>query len=970
MNRIHILAASSTIALLAAVPAFAQTASEGADIIVTGTRVGSTITDAPAPIQIITGEQIRASGEINMQDVLQRNPTLGASGFTRTNSNFDLQNAGVASINLRNLGADRTLVLIDGKRVVPGIAGRSAVNINMIPTQFLDRVDVMTGGTSSVYGADAVAGVVNFVLKDRFEGIQIGAQTGISSRGDGAEHAFDITGGTTFSGGRGSLMGHFSYTRQDEVMLGARSTEAGSMAIDQTSLGYLNGNDADLFKPTISQSGYNNDGTYYADNLIFTYNGDQLVQGGKKFNRSDYRYLAIPTDRYLGALRGSYEFSSAATAYFDAAYAETRVRTQTEAFPLSTAYLTDSGQIPVESMINGVLTRHAFVPDAIYDDAGDNDGDGLRDIYVIKRLGDYGPRRIQDRRRNYRAVVGLKGEIASNWRYDAYYVFGQTRQVQTGTGMINTANLTNALAAVVDTQELNGNGNRTEIVCVDPAARAAGCIPANIFGAGSLASSAAYTAAPQSLVSRITQHVAHADVRGTLGSITQGAAPVTIDIGVEYQANRSSADFDAVTEAGLNAGGRLPDVKGRYDVKEIFTEAAVPLLANAPFAHDLIVRGAVRASDYSTAGHAFSYNYGAEWSPVQGVRLRVSRAQSVRAPNIGELFTPGRQSFPTGLKDPCIGITAVTAGRLADNCRADAGVAANIAANGSFTTTAADTQAVISQSGGNERLKVEKGQSFSAGIVIEPGLVPGLTLSADYYSIKVQNAIVPANLQYQLNSCYGEGDGGSCSRIERRQSAQGPNSAGSLARVDGGFTNSGGLRTSGIDVGFGYHNDLTAIGLPGAIAISGSYTHLISGYSIPVPGGARNEFAGEIGASKDRFTATAAYRVGGATLTFTSTYVGEAFLDDQFTGYKAGTAPAGQSRNLYRIAPEFYGDIQLSFAVSGGSEFYLGAKNLFDNKPPFLADISAAASDAGVSTDPAVYDTLGRRLYAGFRARF
>lgn len=949
-----------------AAPESGQIQDAPSDVVVTGTRITGPGLTSAAPVQSITSADIQATGQLNVQDVLLRNPTFGTPTFSRTNTAFATSGIGVATVDLRNLGIDRTLVLIDGRRVVSGVPGSAAVDLNMIPTEFIERVDVLTEGASAVYGSDAVAGVVNIIYRHNFQGIQANIQDNISERGDDHGYRASVTLGSNFDDNRGNIMVNFTYDRQGRVYARDRSTEVGSNYLDATSKAFITGSDFDLFTPYNRFSSYSLPGNYFTDNSVFTYNstGD-LVPGTSTFNRNEYRTLAVPTERYLLAVRGNYEINEHFNAFIEGTYASTRVSTSIEPFPFDTSYLTASGQIPLESLVNGVVVRNAYVPDAIYNDASDNDGDGLRDIFVTKRLGDFGPRTSRSTRENFRIVAGVNGQITDRFRYEAYYDYGQTNQAQIGSGQFNAPSFRQALNAVVDTTDLDGDGNTTEVVCADATARAQGCIPANIFGPGSLAPASAYLAAPQSLNERVTQQVAHVDVSGTLFSIF-GADPIGVSVGAEYRRETSDSEFDALSQAGLNGGNKLPATSGRFDVYEFFGEGIVPILSDRPFFHALQVQGAVRYSHYSTAGTAYSYNYGGQWAPIADIRFRATRAQATRAPNISELFAPPQQDFPTGLIDPCAGITATGGGALGDNCRAAPGVLANIAANGAFTVSQADQQGITSFAGGNPNLSAEKSHSFTAGVVINPTSIHALrnlSLTVDYFNVRVSGAIVSTPLQFILNQCYQGGDDSFCNFITRRAAAAGPNNAGSLDQINSGVTNSGGLKTRGIDAVFAYRQDL---GRFGRAETRVSYTHLIDGYVVPLPGEI-DYFAGEIGASRDRFDATVGYSIGDVGLTLNGTYVGVAYLDDQITGFKPGDHPADEPRNIYRVSPEFYLDAQLRFQVNDHYEVYVGANNLLDNKPPFLADIGG---DTGAYTLTGTYDPLGRRFYAGARLRF
>jgi len=1005
--RRHLLATTLFVAVTAG-PAFAQntagqtapgqtdanaTQPEAADtgdvIIVTGSRIANPSATSASPLQIVGAEQILQSGTTNIQDILLENPVFGTPGISRTNSSFATQSAGVATVDLRNLGSDRTLTLVNGRRFVAGVPGSSTVDLNVIPTLFLERVDVLTGGASAVYGSDAVAGVVNFIYKTKFDGIEANGQLGISDRGDGADRQINLLVGKNFADGRGNIMLFGGYSKQGLVLKRDRSTEGGPSDVDSTSLGgSITGNDADLFtaqRPFLS--GFSPRGRYYTDNNVFTYdpttnalrpctstnggtcnapgspfNGTAIGPDG--FNRSDFRYLAVPVERYVAAGRANFEFSPAFNVFAEGNFARTRASTVIEPFPFDSSYLTADGQVPIESRVNGILYRNPYVPDAIFNDSSDTNGDGLRDIFFDKRLTDFGGRTSTAERDLFRFAGGINGKLGANaqFSYELYGIYGQTIENQTGNGQFDSRRFVSALNAIRDVNDLNGNGNVTEIICADATARAAGCIPANPFGVGSLSPAVSYLAVPTTLRSKVTQTVAGGNVSGSLFSLF-GADPIGFSVGGEYRRETSSNDFDLLTQQGLNGGNALPSTRGSFNLYEGFAEGIVPIFKDRPFFNSLSLRGAVRVSQYSTVGQTFSYNYGGEWSPTEGIRFRVIKARSVRAPNVNELFQPPQQDFPTGLQDPCAGITATSAGTLASNCRAAPGVNANIAANGAFAVSQADLQGITSFGGGNLNLQEEKGDSFTAGVVINPRFIPALrnlTLTVDYFNIRIKDAIVSTPLQFILDQCYNQSNTALCNLIVRRPAAQGANSPGSLDQVNTNPTNSGGLRTSGIDTVVSFNTGLGAVGLPGRLGVRGAYTHLISGVVTPVVGLPDQDFfAGEVGAARDRFTANVGWDTDDFGFNVTGTYIGVSYLDDQFTGVRAGN-PA------YRVSPQFYLDTQVRFKVAPRFEFYVGADNLLDNKPPYLADIGGSA---GQDTDAGTYDVLGRRYYAGVRLK-
>ena len=401
------------------------------------------------------------------------------------------------------------------------------------------------------------------------------------------------------------------------------------------------------------------------------------------FNRSAFRTIAVPLERYLFAGRGSFEFTEGHGAFFEGTYASSNSTSKLEPYPLGAEdiYPASGGQTPVEFDVDGVLTRNPLVPDAVFNNAADEDGDGLRDFYFTKRMADFGTRGNNAKRDTFRVVGGLEGAFASDkWHYEGFYAFGQTKEAQTSDGQVNVLNFRNALEAIPDADDVDGDGNTTEAICRDANAREQGCVPVNVFGYNSMSPGAVnYIQAPGSLATFTSQRVLGASLTGEVFDMPAG--PLAIAVGAEYREEFSSSEFDPLTQAGLNAGNAIPPTEGEFDVREAYLEMNVPLLKELPFADSLSFRGAIRASDYSTVGNTLSWNAGIEWAPIPSLRFRAIRALSTRAPNINELYSPPSQTFPTGVVDPCAGVTATSSDPASVACRAAPGVNANIAAN-------------------------------------------------------------------------------------------------------------------------------------------------------------------------------------------------------------------------------------------------------------------------------------------------
>jgi len=961
-------------------PAFAQedaadsVEDTGSVLIVTGSRIQSANVETVAPVQVLTEDAIESTGAVNIQETLLRNPVFGTPSLSRTNTSFSTSATGIATVDLRNLGVDRTLVLMDGRRIVSGLPGSAAVDLNSIPTALIERVDILTSGSgSAIYGSDAVAGVVNFIMKDDFEGVEMEGSVGVTDEGDSEEYTASLTFGSNFADGRGNAVFYAGYTYEGEAYLKDHFTEAGPSSEDSLSAIQLGtGPYNERLAPFYSS--YNPSGTFFTDNYAFTYwpsgnlqpctttNGTSCSNalgsgvGPTGFNRTEYRYLAAPTERILVGAMANYEISSAVEIFGQATYSSTSVTSNIEPFPFASSDVYADGQAPIESYDStGAIIRSPFVPDAIYNDASDTNGDGLRDIFITRRLTDFGPRRSNADRDTFRIVTGARGEVAPAWNYEVFVNYGRTTQTQLGSGQINTPNLREALKIVPD-----GLGG---FMCADENARDAGCVPANLFGQDMITGAALdYLAAPSAYNAELKQVQVGAFIGGEVFPLISGSDPISTSFGVEYRKENSSSVWDVLSQRGLNAGNALPPTVGDFDVKEVYGEVQIPLIQNG-FVYDSLIRAAARYSDYSTIGGTFSWNVGGEIAPIEAIRFRAMYAETVRAPNISELYAGRSQTFPS-LTDPCKNVSQ-DGSALAANCFADPGVAANAAANGGVFTlnSTSDVQGVTGFGGGNPNLREETGKTLTLGVVIDPAEfgVDGLNLTVDYYNVKIADAVVSTPRQFILNQCYVESVSEFCNFIIRRPSPQGPYSAGSLDEVNTGPSNSGGFKAEGIDVAVNYATDISFIENADA-SFTLMYSHLLEQYSDPLPGAPRDWIAGEVGASKDRFTAQAFFNYNDLRLTATGTYYGPAYLDDQLSGVKA----YAEGSEEYRLHDELYIDLQARYTFLDSYEFYVGVDNALNNKPIYTGGLIVT----GMEADTGTYDPLGRRYYAGVKLNF
>jgi outer membrane receptor protein involved in Fe transport len=516
---------------------------------------------------------------------------------------------------------------------------------------------------------------------------------------------------------------------------------------------------------------------------------------------------------------------------------------------------------------------------------------------------------------------------------------------------------------------------------------AEGCVPADVFnGVGGLSPAAiAYLQAPSFFNTKTTQKLAGANLNGSLFD-PWGAGPIGLAIGTEYRKEFSSAKSDALTISGQNGGNARPDTEGSFDVIEAYAELAVPLLSDRPFFDMLEFRAAGRISDYSSVGTVYSYNAGLEWAPVPDVRFRGVYARATRAPNIGELFTPPSQTFPPGLNDPCSGPGGIGVGPTGDApnggqgdlCRADPGIAANIAQNGVFTLVQPDIQGISGFNSGNPLLSEETSDTYTLGVVINPRSISWLrnfAFTIDYFNITVDDAIVLTPRQFVLDQCYVQGNAEFCTEqfITRRPGQEGPNSPGSIEFINSTVTNSGGLKAEGIDFTTSYRQNLEDWGLAGNLNLRFAYTHNFKNYVIPLPGSDIDVGNGEIGGiPKDKATGQITYGIGAFTGIFRGSWIGPLILDDQFVnGFRDadGNLPDGITESDFRVGDEFVFDMQMRWAPGDNYEFYFGVDNLFDNAAPLIPTL-LPGTNTGVETDAGNYDAIGRRFYAGATLKF
>jgi outer membrane receptor protein involved in Fe transport len=939
----------------------------GTDIVVTGSRIARPDLQASIPIVSVTAERIQETGASNIQDVLATLPSVGQN-ISRTSSNFSNTGNGVATVNLRNLGASRTLVLLDGRRSL-GIAGSSAVDVNNVPTDLIERVEVVTGGASAVYGSEAVAGVVNFVLKDKFEGLRVRGQNTISNEGDAARQYVSVTGGQGFAGGRGHIVGNVSYDNDHGLPSRNRSYSAKdvpnrSSYAAQGLFDVSNPATQSQFSPSTGRTF-----TFGSNNALKPYQGANI----DGYNRNGDRLLSVPVERVQGTLLGNYEFSNGFKVYAEGEYVHTKSNASLE--PSAIANSGPGAALSFDgSAYPGIPITSPYVPAAIRAAAIAN---GVDTIQFRRRSNDIFSRSNKNDRDFYRGVLGVKGAFddAGRWSYDLYYEHSQSRDHTTAQA-IYTPNYGAAL-----NNEVGPDG---QVRCSDAAARAAGCAPLNIFGYNTVSVAAAtflqtYTGPTRNVTlvdgnsvqlvngSNVTydylakayQDVVSGSISGKLFSLWGG--PVAVAFGGEYRREKSAETFDPFTQAGLSSGNQITNTKGSFHTKEGFVEIVAPIVENRPGLYYLGLEGAARYADYSTIGGVWSFKAGATYAPTADIRFRGVFARATRAPNIGELFSSISQTFPA-VTDPCDqaqgnGDGAKTIA-LPAGCSAIPGIAATVASRGSFQYSTSQIQTIDGLTGGNRNLREETADTITAGAVLTPTMLKNFSLTVDYYRIKLKNAVGIIGQQISISQCFAGGQPLFCDNVIR-------DANGFITRVNALNLNTGSYLVSGIDVEGRY---VIPIG-EARFDIDVLYNHRFDQQQTPFPGGPlQNELGqadcygcGRLGSGfKDKVSGNVTFGTENFQLTYRVDYLGP--LEDNLDGSTTVVTP---------IPAYWYHNVQGKVAVGDNKamELYVGVNNLLDKKPPTFGDTNPV-SWPGTQTVANTYDLYGRMIYAGATFKF
>ncbi len=925
----------------ATAPADAGTSDE---IVVTGSRIQRPDLQSNSPIATISAGALATTNTVTAESYLSTSPQFVPAASGTTNNG----NGGTATVDLRGLGSSRTLVLVDGRRMVPSDIG-GAVDINAIPTVLIKRVDVLTGGASAVYGADAIAGVVNFVLDDKLVGVRADASSSVTSRGDAPQYNAGIAAGLKFGEG-----GHFviagQYTKRDGVYQSARGYSAQNLDANLKPSGSSNAT------PTVIDIA---SGRYQINDGSQAGGTDNFVPFYKPYNFNPANYLQVPLERYNVTALASYQFSPAVEVYARGSYTRSDVTailapTATGGFNFAIS--------PTNPYLNA--TNSAL----IFGDPNNLNADGTANVAIRRRVTETGGR-IQNFRNNvYFGIAGVRGEILGGFHYDVFAQYGVTRRHQ---DLLNDLDYNRTAQAINATTGAGGAP-----VCVN---QANGCVPVNLFTSQPISAAAlSFITASGTQDNRYTQFVTGGNISGNLNFLQSPFAdsPAAIALGAEYRRETGSQAVDANYGSGnliyYGQGTAVPNAS--FNVKEVFGELQLPLVTDRPFVRALNLEGGVRYSSYTnntTAGrnrlNAVTWKAGGDWTPVDGLRLRAIYNRATRDPNIKELNSPITQAGTDVLQtDPCANGRPRGNAQLAAICIAQ-GAPANLVNNGVIQDVIANQTNI--NAGGNTQLKPETANTLTAGAVFSPRFLPGLNVTVDYYRMQINGYIASDGSQDISDQCFNNNISSYCSMIVRSnitgQLAGSPNADGRFPGVSELLVNIATLKTRGIDVTADYRFRLGA-GNSLTLNMAGTY---VDAYSFN-PGGSATPIscAGKFGNScaagtinpipRWKHQAAAILDLGDVSIQERWRYIGPVDAD-------------GGTKILVQHIPSYsYFDTTIGFNVSQRYTFRLGVSNMFDVTPPIVGGSAGSSGSNSGNTFPNVYDALGRTFFAGLSLKF
>ena len=1013
MKKTRLLAATAlatSFLVLTSLPALAQEAPQTADaeeggdeIVVTGSLISNPNLERSSPVNVTTAAEIELRQSNVAEEILREIPGIVPNIGSAVNNG----NGGSSFVDLRGLGPQRNIVLLDGSRVAPASLD-GIFDLNNIPLALVDRVDVLTGSASTTYGADAVSGVVNFITKNNFAGFDFTVSDQITEQGDGNTIRADATIGANFEDGRGNVVLSIGYQQADPVFQGSRQFSATALnplqAEDTSGAGSPTSTPARFAVPGL--------GTRQIDAT------GNLVAPFASFNFSPFNIFQTPFERFNIYAAGRYQINDAIEVYTRGIFSKNSVDTivapsgifnQPVTINLNNPFLpagaraTFCARNDFNAALAGIQTLTVAQCNAAAAATGRNDPNYQEfTTNVRRRTTEVGPR-ISDYETfffDYR--LGLRGHITDTIRWDISGGYGESENTQRLGGYVN---VTRARQAA-----LSDNGT----TCQDPSG---GCVPLNLFGVpGSISPASASFLETQSITAvRTSLAQVRGIISGDFGFVSPfGSDPISFAAGGEYRKYQASQEADSLAQsAGVlgGAGGATVPFNGGYDVYEAFGELNIPLVQDKPFFEDLTLETGIRYSSYrvdaasNPSYKTTTYKFGGSWTPVKDIKFRGNYSHAVRAPNINELFAPLVTGLTNLLADPCAGAAPLANANLRAICLAQGAPAFTI---GNIQNPAAGQPNITN--GGSLALRPETANTYTFGVVLQPRMVPGLSLSVDYYNIKVKKAITTPTPDDIIAACFGAtpttpsaGAAATlaCTGIRRDPATGGLD--GDPATTFGLFgvlSNLGRLKTTGIDVNLNYKRDIGFADL--SFSFNGNYTmdsqfqatptsinRECTGFYSPNCASIQPKFqwSQRTTLSFDKIDVSLLWRHINKAKYEPLVLQGELTAADaanrdvngvllpvaaqqcpDFNGADPGgcvTDPAFRSIKSFNFF-----DLSTRFGVSDNLTLTMTVQNLFDKKPPITAQNIGSTTYNSGNTYPSTYDALGRRFAVSAKLKF
>ncbi len=982
-----------------ATTASAQEAGEIEEITVTGTRIAVPGVESASPVYSVAADEIELQQQPEVERILRLLP------ITKPDDGQNVNNGtvGVASIDLRGLGSQRNLVLIDGKRVTP-YNTNGIIDTSVIPTALIERIDIITGGASAVYGSDAISGALNFIMKDDFEGVDLRGYYSVTDENDGDVRNLSLTVGSNVADGRGNVVLNLNWSDRESVLLGARP-------LGQLGIGTADGANYDAFlsgqAPEPGPAGCGGPGSVVAGGSTTTVPtriaiaGGAAVAGGWQFredgtlagdcsvfNFNPFNYYQTPLERFGGSALGHFEINEYAEVYSRINFSSTNVRQQVAASgifgttfftPLSNPLMSDQARASIIAQaetdrangnINVANTPDPGNPgDFLFENWRDLNGNGVVDaaddllISYRRRTVEFGERSTGYDNNAFQLVLGTRGTLVGDWNYDVSFQHGESDRSTISAGYTNLTNITNALNVV----DVNGV----------PTCRTGGtaCVPLNLFGGfGSITpDQAAYSSAVGIETQNYQQTIYTGSVNGPINGlqIPWADTPVAVSVGAEYREEFGTRTPDECLKLAPDsclggAGGNLLPVAGGFDVSEFFGEAIIPIVSGKTGFQQLDLELGFRTSDYNPSGSNETWKAGFSYRPVESLRLRAMMQRAVRAPNVGEIASPRVTSLRNATLDPC---SVENAGNI------DAELTALCVSTGMTAGQVGTVEDIvagqISTFEGTDITRVplvvpETADTLTVGFVFTPdfnlGPVDGLVLSVDYYDIDIDDIIFRFGAQEVLDGCYEFGLQSECDKIIRV--------GGTLTLPGAGVelltTNLVNLHAEGIEVGATLGVDLESWG---DLQISANYNQYLTQEQQSAPFIAVTDCLGFYGTTcegplpesrwiqrttwnfKDDFSVSYLWR-----------HIGSVSVE---TAELANTFAAFQ-----KIDAADYVDLTGTWQVTDQINVSASIQNIFGEDPPVVGNEAADTSSNSGNTFPSQYDTLGSVYTVGFKYAF